>query len=184
MTRWLVPLGLLGLALAGAVSWQQFHASNRVGFPAPAFTLRGLEGGTYRLSDFRGRIVFLNVWATWCPPCREEMPSMERLYRRLQGTDFVMLAVSVDDGVERVRQFVAQANLTFPILLDPQGSVPPRYGVTGFPETFVIDREGNVIHHTVGPENWDSEAVYHYFTRLLATGRPLEQAAGASAADR
>src|SRR5207247_5630562 len=94
--------------------------------------------------------------------------SMERLHRRMRGTDFIMLAVSEDeDGSASVRPFVDQMGLTFPILLDPDGGLPSRYGVTGYPETFVIDREGRVIQHTIGPENWESESAYRYFLQLL-----------------
>ena len=93
---------------------------------------------------------------------------MERLYRRLQGKDFIMLAVSEDeDGSEAVRPFVDQLRLTFPVLLDQEGVLPSRYGVTGYPETFVIDRDGRVIQHTIGPENWESEPAYRYFLKLL-----------------
>jgi cytochrome c biogenesis protein CcmG/thiol:disulfide interchange protein DsbE len=169
MKRWVIPVAALGVALVVAFSLQQQHASRRVGFPAPDFALRDLSGRVYRLSDFRGQVVFLNIWATWCPPCREEMPSMERLYRRFSGQDFAMLAVSVDTaGAEVVHRFAEQVGITFPILLDPEAGVAERYGVTGFPETFVIDRSGQVIHHTIGPERWDSEAVYQYFAHLLA----------------
>jgi peroxiredoxin len=111
-----------------------------------------------------------------------EMPSMEQLHRRLQGRNFVMLAVSEDeDGPAVVQRFIDQLGLTFPILMDPDGIVPGRYGVTGYPETFIIDREGRVIQHTIGPENWNSEPSYQYFTRLLDAGQGNTQAAGDNA---
>lgn len=179
MRRWVLPFAFLLLGLAAAFYYQQQQAVGRAGFPAPDFALQDLRGQTHRLSEFRGRIIFLNVWATWCAPCRMEMPSMEHLYRRLNGKDFVMLAVSEDeDGRAAAQPFVDELGITFPVLLDPQGVVPPRYGVTGYPETFVIDREGHVIHHTIGPENWESEPVVEFFTRLLETGRTTQQAAG------
>jgi len=171
MKRWALPFGFLLIALGAAVYYQQQQASGRAGFPAPDFSLKDLNGRVYRLSDFRGKIVFLNVWATWCPPCRMEMPSMERLYRRFKDREFVMLAISEDeDGAGAVRPFVEQLGLTFPILLDQGGVVPPRYGVTGYPETFVIDRDGQVIQHTIGPEDWQSDRAYAYFERLLQRG--------------
>ena len=93
---------------------------------------------------------------------------MERLYRRLRGSDFVMLAVSEDEGgTAAVQPFVDQLGLTFPILIDTEGTIPPRYGVTGYPETFIIDREGRVVQHLIGPEDWGSEEVIGFFTRLL-----------------
>lgn len=93
---------------------------------------------------------------------------MERLHQRLHGKDFVMLAVSEDEaGATAVQPFVQEMGLTFPVLLDTEGTVPARYGVTGYPETFLIDREGRVVHHTIGPEDWDSEPVFQFLRQLL-----------------
>jgi len=168
MKRWILPLGVLLVALAAALYYQQQQASGRAGFPAPDFKLNDLWGRPYRLADFRGKVVFLNLWATWCPPCRMEMPAMEQLHQRLKGKDFVMLAVSEDDeGAATVRSFVEKMGITFPVLLDPTGTLPPRYGVTGYPETFIIDRDGHVIQHTIGPDDWESERIYRYFAKLL-----------------
>ena len=178
MRRWTLPFGFLLIALGAALYFQQLQATGRAGFPAPDFVLNDLDGRTHRLADYRGRVVFLNVWATWCPPCRMEMPSMERLYRRLRGEDFIMLAINEDEaGAEAVREFVSETGISFPVLLDPQGKVPERYGVTGYPETFVIDRDGRVVQHTIGPENWGSEHVHRYFVDLLdRSGRTTEAA--------
>jgi peroxiredoxin len=182
MRRWSLPFGFLVIALGAALYYQQLQARGRAGFPAPDFMLKDLEGQARRLSDFKGKIVFLNVWATWCPPCRMEMPSMEHLYRRLQDRDFAMVAVSEDENSKAaVRSFVEQLGLTFPVLLDPEGIVPGRYGVTGYPETFVIDRQGKVIQHTIGPEDWASEQAYQFFTRLLDASSGTTQASGGSA---
>lgn len=179
MRRWGLPFGFLVIALGAAFYYQQQQAGGRAGFPAPDFSLKDLQGQHRRLSEFRGKVVFLNIWATWCPPCRLEMPSMEHLYRRLKDRDFVMLAVSEDeDGVLTVQKFVDQMGITFPVLVDPEGVVPGRYGVTGYPETFIIDREGRVIQHTIGPEEWDTEQAYQFFTRLLETGPGTTQASG------
>jgi len=180
MKRWILPFGVLMVALGGAFYYQQQQIAGRAGFPAPDFALTDLNGRPYRLADFRGKVVFLNVWATWCPPCRMEMPSMERLYRRMKGRDFVMLAVSEDEGgASAVRPFIDQLGVTFPVLIDPDGIVPPRYGVTGYPETFVIDREGRVIEHTLGPEDWESERALRFFTTLLDHPAGTSEAAGA-----
>jgi len=177
MKRWGPPFGFLLIALAAALYYQQNQASSRSGFPAPDFTLKDLDGRPYRLSDLRGKIVFLNVWATWCAPCRFEMPSMEALHRRLHGDDFAMLAISEDeDGAAAVRPFVQQMGLTFPVLLDSEGTVPPRYGVTGFPETFVIDREGRVIQHFIGPADWESSTAIEFFEHLMNEHRGATQA--------
>jgi peroxiredoxin len=178
MKRWSLPFSFLLIALGAAFYYQQLQARGRAGFPAPDFSLTDLSGQRYRLSDFRGKVVFLNVWATWCAPCRMEMPSMERLYRRLKAKDFVMLAISEDeDGKAVVQPFVDQVGITFPVLMDPEGVVPARYGVTGYPETFIIDRDGRVIQHTIGPENWESDHAFQFFTQLLDHSRGATQAA-------
>ncbi len=168
MKRAVLPVALLLVAL-GAVAWlQRLQTSERIGYRAPDFTLPDLDGKPHRLSDLRGKVVFLNLWTTWCPPCRMEMPAMERLYQRLRGRDFVMLAVSEDEqGASAVVPFVAELGLSFPILLDPEARLSPRYGVTGYPETFVIDRDGNVVNHTIGPADWGSEEMVAYFVALL-----------------
>lgn len=177
MRRWAPPVLVLTLALGAALLFQQLRSATRSGYPAPDFLLADLDGRQVRLSDFRGKIVFLNVWATWCPPCRDEMPSMEKLHRSLAGSDFVMLAVSEDvQGQKVVEPFVRQLGLTFPILLDPDGVIPRKYGVTGYPETFVIDRTGKVVQHLIGPENWGSDQVLAYFHKLLQ--QPAADTAG------
>lgn len=171
MRRWSLPFGFLLVAMGLAFYYQQLQARDRSGFPAPDFTLKDMEGHAHRLSDFHGKVVFLNVWATWCPPCRMEMPSMERLYRRLRDRDFTMLAVSEDEnGAAAVKPFIDEMGLTFPVLLDEDGVVPPRYGVTGYPETFIIDRDGRVVQHTIGPEDWQSNRAFQFFDRLLEGG--------------
>lgn len=182
MKRWILPVGVLLVALAAAFYYQQLQAGNRTGFPAPDFTLKDLAGRPHHLADLHGKVVFLNIWATWCAPCRMEMPSMERLYHLLSSDDFVMLAVSEDeDGRSAVQPFVDNLGLTFPVLLDVEGTVPPRYGVTGYPETFIIDRQGRVIHHTIGPEDWDSDAGMDFFQRLLRQDPSTKAAANAPA---
>ncbi|HVM98184.1 MAG TPA: TlpA disulfide reductase family protein, partial [Candidatus Acidoferrales bacterium] len=110
--RLALPVGLLAAALAAVVFLQLSRGGARSGFPAPDFALTNLDGRTVRLSDFRGKIVFLNLWATWCPPCREEMPSMEQLHRRFESQGLVMLAVSEDSDVSAVRPFVNEMKLT------------------------------------------------------------------------
>lgn len=141
----------VGLVLAGGL----LALSRRGPELAPDFAVTDLEGRAVRLSAYRGKVVLLNVWTTWCPPCREEMPSMERLHRRLQGRDFVLLAVSQDDDGQRaVAPFVREMGVTFPVLVDPEHQVGRRYGVWGYPETFVIDRNGYIVERVIGPRDW------------------------------
>jgi peroxiredoxin len=127
----------------------------KVGAAALDFGLLSLRGDTVKLSDYRGKAVFLNIWATWCPPCLKEMPAMKSLYQRLKGREFEMLAVSIDrEGEKVIRPFVAKYGLTFPVLLDPDSKTYRLYGLTGIPETFLIDKNGVILYRIIGPENW------------------------------
>jgi peroxiredoxin len=138
-----------------------------VGLPAPDFALPGLDGSTVRLSDFRGKVVFLNIWATWCSPCREEMPSMEKLYQEMKGLPFEILAVSIDiRGAKVVGPFMAELKLSFPALLDPQGTVGRLYGTTGVPESFIIDQDGIITAKVIGARNWASPDAIQLFKKL------------------
>ena len=125
---------------------------------APDFSLPTLEGQTVTLSALRGRVVFLNFWATWCPSCREEMPSIERLYRALGDQGLVVLAVDVEESPERVVKFVKDFRLGFPVLLDAGSHVFSSYGAPGLPTTILIDRKGRVIGGALGPREWASDA--------------------------
>ena len=142
-----------------------------VGGTAPEFSLSDLSGNAIRLANLKGRVVFLNIWATWCEPCREEMPAMQALYTQLHGPDFEMLAVNADQGDRAaVERFVREHGLTFPVLPDPDLQVADRYRVTGYPETFIIDRNGRVVDHALGPRDWDSTASRDAFRRLIERG--------------
>jgi len=122
---------------------------------APDFTLTDLEGRPAQLREFRGKLVLLNFWATWCAPCLQEMPSMERLYQTFKQTDFVLLAVSMDrQGVEVARSFVEHLKLTFPVLLDRTSEVGHQYGVRGLPTTYLIDPDGRLIGAVIGAREW------------------------------
>jgi peroxiredoxin len=114
--------------------------------------------GTFRLSEHRGRLVMVNFWATWCPPCLEEMPALERLYRQHRESGFVLVAVSVDTDPSKVGHFVTAHRLTFPVGLDPKTRVAELYGVRALPSTFLIDREGNLTALALGPRAWDGDA--------------------------
>jgi peroxiredoxin len=133
---------------------------------APDFAVPDLAGRVVRLSGLRGKVVLLNLWTTWCPPCREEMPSMEKLYARLRERDFELVAVSEDEEGRRVVEpFVAEMKLSFPVLIDPEHQVGDRYGVWGYPESFVIDRNGHVVERVIGPRDW---AAAEHVARLEA----------------
>lgn len=135
--------------------------SATVGRIAPDFEAKDASGKTWKLSQLRGKPVLLNFWATWCPPCVEEMPSMEELARRLGGRATV-LAVSVDEGWDVVHKFFGSRGTPLSLLLDETKEIPKKlYGTEKYPETFLIDAEGRVRHHFVNTRKWDkAEAIF------------------------
>ena len=122
-----------------------------VGAPAPDFALKDLAGNTVKLSDFAGQPVLINFWATWCGPCRAEMPAIEDRYKTYANSGFVVLAVDVDEPAEVVEPYVKELGLTFPILLDTGASVTELYRVLGFPTSFWINAEGVIVAQHTGP---------------------------------
>jgi peroxiredoxin len=138
------------------------------GLPAPDFVLPGLDGKQVSLGDYKGKVVFLNIWATWCPPCREEMPSMEKLYKELRGEDFEILAVSIDTaGVTAVAPFMKEFHPSFLVLLDPAGKIKNLYGTTGVPESFIINKEGRIEKIIIGPMDWATPDAVRFFRDLI-----------------
>ncbi|RMH20826.1 MAG: TlpA family protein disulfide reductase, partial [Gammaproteobacteria bacterium] len=136
---------------------------------APDFSLPTLSGGsTLQLSDFRGRLVLLTFWATWCAPCREEMPDMQALWQRYKEQGFSLLAVNIEmDNQKQVKKFVNRYALTFPILLDPKATVRKRYEIEGLPTSYLIDRRGRFLGKIVGNQPWESEAAQQMIASLL-----------------
>lgn len=147
---------IMGLVVGGYFFYQAKKAPPvQEGSMGPDFTLPLLGGGEAKLSDYRGKVVLVNIWATWCTPCREEMPSMQRLYQNLTGQPFEILAVSIDTrGSVDVGPFVKQLGLSFPILLDTGKNVPSLYQTTGVPESFIIGKDGTVAKRVIGPLDW------------------------------
>jgi peroxiredoxin len=140
------------------------------GDKATDFKLEDLTGKTVSLSSYKGKVVFLNLWATWCGPCREEMPSMETLYDDFKDNpDFVMLAVSQDTkGKSAVLPYVQKNGYHFEILLDPENKVGESYNVSGVPETFIIDRKGRIVAHRMGAFDWSRPDVREALQQLLS----------------
>ncbi|MCH6557217.1 MAG: TlpA family protein disulfide reductase [Nitrospirae bacterium] len=149
-----------------------------VGKVAPDFDLPDLEDNYVRLSDFRGKVVFLNFWATWCKPCREEMPSMEVLYRNFKQDGLVVLAVSIDRVTtkQEIPPFVKSLNLTFPVLIDSWGQTDKRYKLMGVPETYIIDQQGILREKVIGPRDWTRLDNLEMVTALLKSGVQSAQA--------
>ena len=127
-----------------------------VGKPAPDFDTVDLQGNVWSLSKLRGKVVFVNFWATWCAPCREEMPAMQRLYVKMPKDKFEMIALFNNDKSEVAKNFVAKLGITFPILSDEFNFAGTKYGLTGLPETFIVDKQGVIREKYIGPAEWDS----------------------------
>lgn len=164
----LMKIEILSRPILQPLDTSQRPASPMEGKPAPEFKLKNLNGGTTRLSDHKGKVIMVNVWATWCAPCREEMPSMEKLYNMLKGNNFEMLAVSIDrDGEKSVRPFIEELGLTFPVLLDPKSKITKKYKTTGVPETFIINKEGTIVFHLLGPTSWDRPDIVNGLRSLM-----------------
>ncbi len=135
--------------------------------PAPDFTLVDTKGNTWKLSDLKGQVVFVNFWATWCPPCRAEMPSMQELYTTMPADTFKMLAILSNDDPALADRFAAKIGCTFPILVDPEGLTGRAYGLTGVPETFIIDKKGIIREKFIGATEWNSPAALQIIRKYL-----------------
>jgi cytochrome c biogenesis protein CcmG/thiol:disulfide interchange protein DsbE len=185
-----IAVGILVVAI-GVVAYANFQGSGQVaqvldgggkvalnplggspvaaGKVAPDFKLKNLNGETISLTSLRGKVVFLNVWATWCGPCREEMPSIQALYDAFShNPDFVVLAVSEDsEGRAAVDSYVRGNAFRFNVLLDPQNLVGDAYDVSGIPETFIIDRNGRIVAHHMGPYDWSKAEMRDALRELI-----------------
>ena len=141
---------------------------SEVGYFAPRFTLKNLKGNYEGLENYRGQVVVLNFWATWCAPCRVEMPSFEKLYRRYRSEGVSVLAVTLDKNAKpKIKSFVDEHNLSFPVLLDSKSEVERLYPSMTVPFTYVIDRKGRVVARVDGAKNWESEETFEAIEYLL-----------------
>lgn len=190
-TKW-VPFGALVLVLIVSVGFWKIEQSRKTplmpyaeyaaknppatmdGKVAPDFTLPLLRGGEISLADQKGKLLFINIWATWCAPCREEMPSMQKLYEHFKGRDFEMITISIDKGKPEVEAFVKELGLTFPVALDPSEKVSKAYQITGVPETYIIGKDGVIMHHILGPGEWYTPEIITAFERIIAGGKTTQ----------
>lgn len=152
MKKLLMTLAL-GLTLSTAGHTAGFEA--REAKPAPDMKARDLGGATKTLADYRGKVVLLNFWASWCPPCLREMPSMERLRVKMKGQPIEIVALASAESSGDVKAFLAKMELGFPILLDPDGSNTKRWKVFALPTSFLLDAQGRVRYVLTGPTEWD-----------------------------
>ena len=175
--------GAIGVGLVVLLAWFTRGTLQpvEVGSPAPQIAAFDLQGTPRTLDDYRGKVLLLNIWATWCTPCKAEMPSMQRLYEEVGGDDFEVLAVSIDrappnddptnplDG--KLQAFADSLGLSFTILHDPESKITTGFQTTGVPESFVIDREGIIVEKVSGPREWDAPRSVEMIRSVIAGGR-------------
>ncbi len=164
---WLLAAGVAALVLLALYFADPVPDPLRPGARAPEFELARLEGGTAELAALRGKVVLINFWATWCRPCLEEMPAMQRLYDALDGKNFELLAISVDEDADQVAPFRDRLRLGFPILLDPEQRVARAYQTFRYPESYLVDPEGMIVSRYVGPREWDSTLYREHIEQLI-----------------
>jgi len=129
--------------------------------------LKDMNGKNTSLSDFKGKIVFLNFWTTWCPTCRIEMPSIEQLHQKLENKDFAVVTVNLQESASQVKSFFEEFKLTFTALLDSTGEVSASFGIRAIPTTYILDKTGRIIGLVSGPREWDSKAAIALFENLI-----------------
>ena len=193
---WSAAVGIAVLALtAGLLAWR-FKVSAappaepknplmldepKMAVQALDFTAVNLSGKTVKLTDYRGSVVVLNFWATWCVPCLEEMPALDRLGRTLSGRKFRVLAVDLQETTEKVQEFAKTHRFGFDLLLDTAGEISSHYGVTRIPVTYVLDQRGTIVSRAIGPRAWDSPDGLAYFESLIGPPAPLPPASAQAA---
>jgi len=126
---------------------------------APEFILYDIDDNPHKLSDFHGKTVVINFWATWCPPCRYEIPSMERLQEKIKNKDIIILAINIGEDAETIFEFIKDYNINFPILMDIDSSITKKYPVIGLPTSYIIDSEGRIVYRAIGSREWDSGSI-------------------------
>jgi thiol-disulfide isomerase/thioredoxin len=141
------------------------------GGPAPALALKDMHGREHRLADYKGRVVLINFWATWCAPCRDEMPSIQRLKEKLAGRPFVVLAVNLDEPESRIEKFLSEVRLDFPVLLDPGRRVARAWDARILPASYIVGPDGRVRFTVTGEISWDHEQVVARISELLPPKR-------------
>jgi peroxiredoxin len=157
-----------GLAVIASLCCSSGPGPAVQGEAAPEFTFKDQPGKERSLSQLRGRVVLVNFWATWCPPCIDEMPSMQQLQRRMANKPFEMLALSVDDSWASVNRFMKENNFTLPVYADFDKRVSTLYGTHMWPETYIVDKRGKVAYKVIGAKDWTSPEVLKFLDVLVA----------------
>ena len=166
-------LVLVGLSFTAEGGEDEFYSKIRINpikgsKKAPGFSLQDLKGKEVEIKQFKGKVVFLNFWATWCGPCKEEMPGLEFLHRQFKEKNFVLLTISVDyEGIKPIQEFMNKHQYTFPVLLDPKGETLDPFEVKGIPTTFLIDKNGKMLGKAIGPRDWKSVDIISLLNLLI-----------------
>jgi len=140
-----------------------------IGKPAPDFVLQDASGKTWKLSSLKGKVVFVNFWATWCKPCRDEMPSMAALNKAMADKPFQMLSIVFNDDLDMAKSFAQRLGAMFPVLGNPDQELTQAYMITGVPETFLVDADGILRHKFIGPYDWNSREMRDIILKLFNT---------------
>jgi peroxiredoxin len=162
-------LVVVALILGGTVLVLLVRQGSRVpqlGDKAPDFALPTLKGDTVRLSDYRRQVVVLNLWATWCPPCVEETPSLKKFADEMAGRGVAVVGISVDEDPNALKEFISKYGLTYPVARDPQQAVTSRYGTFKFPETFILDEDGRIADKLIGAVDWQDPRIREFVLNL------------------
>ena len=164
LRTWLLMV-LMGVCFALPAEEQILHplAESR---PAPAFHLTDIDGKRHALSDYKGKVIVLNFWATWCPPCRFEMPSMERAQALTAEHGVVFLGINVGEDQDTIFTFTADYPVTFPLLMDINSEVIEKYPVVGLPTTYVINPQGRIVYQAIGTRDWDAASIINQLKSL------------------
>ena len=184
MPKNLLLLVLIGVPLVGIAGWlmlesrmpttldQLLEEADVLKVPhsteAVDFALVDVNAREVRLADLRGNIVFLNFWTTWCPPCRTEMPDMEKLYQKFKDKQFAMVAVSLRETAEVVKRFTESHRLNFIAVLDPDGEMSRRFRIRSIPTTYILNTRGQIVGVALGPRKWNSSDMIALFEHLTA----------------
>ena len=184
LALFLIALWPAGLGAVEADRLKKLGFLVQEGFEeAPGFSTEDAAGNPVDFASFRGKLVLLNFWATWCPPCRLEMPSMERLYREFRDRGLEVVTVNFMESGEQVRAFVEEQKLTYPMLLDKEAEIAGRYGVMRLPVTVLVGREGEVIAKAIGFKDWYKDDIRELVAALLGDGTVASAAAAADGAE-
>jgi peroxiredoxin len=167
----LMVFALYGAAFASDPFVQMEVITPRVRMEAPAFDLGDIQGGQKSLTEFKGKVIVLNFWATWCPNCREEMPSLEKLWEKYKSKGVVIIGVAVGSRGKDVESFARGLGLTFPILLDMNGAVRRDYEVAALPMTYIIGKDGKISGRMYGSREWAGEGADKLMEHLLHQGK-------------